>query len=403
MKLYFSDDELPSEKTATMFLAGPSPRHASVADWRPEALAMLEAMNFQGEVLIPIPRERFYGATQNTPDWTYVGQIAWERRAREFADLVVFWLPRHIDRSREDLGMPAFTTNFELGEDLGTGKVLYGRPDDAEKCRYLDARVETEGQQVYTRLDSLLEAATALLGKGLPRKRGECFVPLHIWKTPAFKAWYAELVNAGNRLEWARVVATVGKKATLSIPFATVLHAHVYVTAESRVKSNEVLISRPDTCAVAAIYRPPDGPDSIVLVREFRTSVRNTEGFVYELPGGSSLDALLDPRECARQELEEETGLHLDDLSRFQGVGQRQVQATLCTQACALFVVELSAQEYGILLRQAATGHALGEHGSSEKTYVELVSFDRIATLPVDYATLGMALEAAQALARKEA
>lgn len=403
MKLYFSDDELPPEKTAAMFLAGPSPRQASVADWRPEALALLEAMNFQGEVLIPIPKERFYGATQNTPGWTYVSQITWERRAREFADLIVFWLPRHIDRSREDLGMPAFTSNFELGEDLGTGKVLYGRPDDAEKCRYLDARVKSEGQQVHTRLDSLLEAASSLLGNGLPRKRGECFIPLHIWKTPAFKAWYAELVNAGNRLEWARVVATVGEKATLAAPFATVLHAHVYVTAESRVKSNEVLLSRPDTCAVAAIYRPADGPDSIVLVREFRTPVRNSEGFVYELPGGSSLNALLDPRECARQELQEETGLYLDDLSRFQKVGQRQVQATLCTHACTLFVVELSAQEYEILLKQAATRQALGEHGSSEKTYVELVSFDQLVTLPVDYATLGMALEAARVLTREKA
>lgn len=36
------------------------------------------------------------------------------------------------------LDLPAFTTNVEFGYWLHSGKVIYGRPDNASKIKYLD-------------------------------------------------------------------------------------------------------------------------------------------------------------------------------------------------------------------------------------------------------------------------
>ena len=56
----------------------------------------------------------------------------WERVGLSNATIIAFWIPRHLP------DMPAFTTNVEFGYWLHTGKVVYGRPNDAEKIKYLD-------------------------------------------------------------------------------------------------------------------------------------------------------------------------------------------------------------------------------------------------------------------------
>ncbi len=56
----------------------------------------------------------------------------WERIGLTNASVIAFWIPRHLP------DMPAFTTNVEFGYWLHTGKVVYGRPNDAEKIKYLD-------------------------------------------------------------------------------------------------------------------------------------------------------------------------------------------------------------------------------------------------------------------------
>lgn len=53
--------------------------------------------------------------------------------------------------------MPAFTTNVEFGYWLHTGKILYGRPDDARKIKYLDWLYETNmNSKPYNSLEELL-------------------------------------------------------------------------------------------------------------------------------------------------------------------------------------------------------------------------------------------------------
>lgn len=124
MKINYSDQEvIKGEKS--IFLAGPTPRGKDAKSWRKEACEILENLKFEGVVYVPE-----YSSWK--PKASYVDQAMWEREALTAATVIVFWIPRHLP------DMPAFTTNVEFGYWLPTKKVIYGRPDDAEKIKYLD-------------------------------------------------------------------------------------------------------------------------------------------------------------------------------------------------------------------------------------------------------------------------
>jgi len=117
-----------------IFLAGPTPRDPETPSWRPLAIEALKELEYTGLVYVP---------EVESPDigyYDYTNQVEWEWEALDRADAIAFWVPRKIDTSKPSLGMPAFTTNVELGLYLGKSpdKVFYGRPDDSEKNRYPD-------------------------------------------------------------------------------------------------------------------------------------------------------------------------------------------------------------------------------------------------------------------------
>lgn len=397
MRLVFSNNSLPTVVTKSLFLAGPSPRRPQVADWRHEALAILKELGFTGTVFLPVPNFLFYGQKDEAAaqSWTYDNQVGWEVLARQMADCLVFWVPRVVDRSEADLGMPAFTTNFELGEDLSSGKVVYGRPDDAVKCSYLDQRVTGIDERVHTSLRELLSDAVQRLGDGAERSGGEAQVPLHVWRSEAFQAWYSNLKVAGNRLDGAELLSCVfvGPKRHL---FTFSLKVRVWVASEQRHKSNEIIIPRKDVSAVFAFCGR--GPFArLALVREFRSPVSNPEGFLYELPGGSSSAPGVDPCVCAQQELSEETGLLVSEPHRFLRIGQRQLAATFATHRATVYAIELTPEEFAVLEGTEAKGTAFGA-GDSEQTYVITTTLAELPKLQVDYSTLGMVFEAATGL-----
>ena len=66
----------------------------------------------------------------------------------------------------------------------------------------------------------------------------------------------------------------------------------------------------------------------------------NAQGFVFELPGGSSLQPGVDCIDVAMDELEQETGIRLAR-ERFRRVGQRQVAATMIANEALLRVENL--------------------------------------------------------------
>jgi len=138
----------------------------------------------------------------------------------------------------------------------------------------------------------------------------------------------------------------------------------MHIKAEDRQKKNEVVILRGDVAAVV-LYHPHDF--KVVLVKEFRSPVRNTEGYVYELPGGSSTKD--EPIEqIALHEVEEELGFKLDP-ARLRSLGERQIGATMSAHTATVFVYELSTDDLVMLEKQEADNVVHGVAGDSERTY----------------------------------
>lgn len=146
MKINYSDQEV-IKGNKSIFLAGPTPRGQDVVSWRKEACAILEKMGFDGVVYVP-------EYSNWKPKDNYVDQAMWERKALTAATIIIFWIPRHMP------DMPGFTTNVEFGYWLHTGKVIYGRPDDAEKIKYLDWLYEIDySKKPFNSLQELLKQA----------------------------------------------------------------------------------------------------------------------------------------------------------------------------------------------------------------------------------------------------
>lgn len=150
MIINYSDEEVIKGKKS-IFLAGPTPRGKETLSWRKEACEILEREGFDGVVYVPE-----YSSWK--PKESYVDQAMWERMALIEATVIVFWIPRQLPN------MPAFTTNVEFGYWLHSGKVIYGRPDNAEKIKYLDWLYELDyGIKPLNNLEELLIGAVSKL------------------------------------------------------------------------------------------------------------------------------------------------------------------------------------------------------------------------------------------------
>lgn len=151
---YSNEEVLKGDKS--IFLAGPTPRSIDIKTWREEAIRILIELNFDGIVYIP---EREF----DNRNFDYNNQAGWEREALYNADIIAFWIPRSL------LTMPAFTTNVEFGYWISknSDKVVYGRPIDSEKNKYLDwlYEVETNKKPFETMEDTLKEAVKMVNGK----------------------------------------------------------------------------------------------------------------------------------------------------------------------------------------------------------------------------------------------
>lgn len=155
MQINYSDEDV-KKGIKSIFLAGPTPRDGNVISWRIEACKILKKLGFDGIVYVPE-----YSTWK--PKENYVDQAMWERNALKEATVIAFLIPRHLP------DMPAFTTNVEFGYWLHTGKILYGRPDNAEKIKYLDWLYELDYQlKPFNDLETLLEFAVRK--SNLPRE-----------------------------------------------------------------------------------------------------------------------------------------------------------------------------------------------------------------------------------------
>lgn len=149
MKTTYSNEPHKDWTGHSIFLIGPTPRSMSVASWRPEALLLLEGFGYRGTVLIPEWQK-------GIPQVNYMDQVEWEYAGTEKATVLAAWVPREM------INMPALTTNVEFGLYVKSGKFLYGRPDEAPHCDYLDYVYEREtGEKPFNNLAELMKAAIA--------------------------------------------------------------------------------------------------------------------------------------------------------------------------------------------------------------------------------------------------
>ena len=148
MIINYSNQKVIKEEKS-IFLAGPTPRSKDVQTWRTEAVEILKYLGFDGVVYVP-------ELENDDRTFNYDNQVWWEREALYNASIIVFWVPRNMKT------IPALTTNVEYGYWISKNpdKIIYGRPDDSEKNKYLDWLYEVEtGKEPINDLSNLLKEA----------------------------------------------------------------------------------------------------------------------------------------------------------------------------------------------------------------------------------------------------
>ena len=303
----------------------------------------------------------------------------WHDYALGIADVAAFWWPGNPD-SRLPQAMLAACEDSQ--------RAVLGAPPHAEE---LLGYADRHGIAAATTLDGMISAALGLIGSGARRTGGEREVPLPVWRSASFQRWYAAQTSARNTLVSARLAWTLRAGPGQGPLTYWALCVHIYVSAEDRVKSNEVVISRP----ISPSWRstggsPPSMTASSCWSGNSAVPPRLSDGFIHELPGGSG-DAGVDAREQAATETLEETGLAID-ARRIRRLGSRQLAGTMSADHARLFSAEISDDE---IIRPRATQDTPHGAGDTERTWVEVTTFGNIRTNHiVDWATLGMIAEA---------
>lgn len=385
MHVVYATEEAPEVVTKSIFLAGPSPRHPNHPDWRTDALGILEELCFDGTVFVPLPRDGQW-------NHSYDHQIGWETAHLNMADFIIFWIPRDLKK------LPAFTTNVEWGMWFDSGKAVLGYPQDAPKMDYLAYHARKQHVPIHYSMEDTIKDTLDRLGNGARRVGGEREIPFHIWNLRHFQEWYGKHKHAGNRIDGARVLWSFRTGPAKRFVFAYALHVNVYIAAEKRNKINEFIISRPDIATIVA-YRLHDkfADTEIALIKEFRSPARTDDGYIREVPGGSSWKPGVDPFETMAHELEEETGLAITEKSRIRRIGSRQLNGTLSAHVAHAFAIELTDEELEFLRQQQQEHIVHGVEADTERTYVEI---HRLSDLiegnsnAVDWSMLGMILTA---------
>ncbi len=376
MEVIYAQEPLPTKVTAAIFLAGPSPRDSETASWRDEFLAALEQAGFEGHVFVPLPRDGKFPPG-------YQAQADWEQQAQDQSDIIVFWVPRELEK------LPGFTTNVEFGQRVAGRNIVLGFPKGAPKTRFLSYLAERNFVEWSNDMGQVIQTALAKIGKGAERVGGECQVPLHIWRLAHFQSWLQAQKNAGNRLDGAKVELAFGVGPKKGFLLYWAIHANIHVTAENRNKTNEIVIGRPDIKHIVAYCR--NGNDllatKVLLVKEFRSTASTPDGFIREVPGGSGFKPE-QPKVTAAKEFFEETSIKIDP-DRLNEMPVRQLAGTTTAHKAHCFSVELTHEEMRIAEQQ--NGLPQGNASETEQTYVEVYRLRDLLQKPItDWSNLGM-------------
>jgi len=388
MKIVYSGENPPSAYRKSIFLTGATPRNTKTKSWRPDALKILGSLGYNGVVFVP----EFRNAACAKPpkEWTYEKQCDWEHKYLDAADIILFWVPRKLRT------MPAFTTNVEFGLYANSGKIVFGAPKNAHKMSYLKFASEKLMIPYSETLENTIAKALEIIGEGALRRNGECAVPLNIWRALSFQNWYRSQKAQGNKLEGANMMHIFHKVGqNKDIPWGWVMRPNIFVAKERRHKFNDPIVARPDISSVVLVKREPEPLNSkIVLVKEFRSTVSNKDGFVLEAPSGSSHDPYKDPAAVALDELEEETGFSLDQ-KRLKPIGLRQLSATFSIHKAHAYFAEITEEELKWFESRAGKLKINDKFETGERLSIEIRTAEEILKNDlVDWSNVGMILSA---------
>jgi hypothetical protein len=137
MILVYNQEHIPENCRYSIFLAGPTPRYSLTPSWRPHAIIEIAGLLKIPDVAVIVPENRDREIFKDVlAEDTYQAQVDWEQNCLDSCTAIMMWVPRDLKT------MPAFTTNVEFGLYIREQKFFYGRPDSAEKNRYLDRSYE---------------------------------------------------------------------------------------------------------------------------------------------------------------------------------------------------------------------------------------------------------------------
>ena len=188
-----------------IFLAGPTPRDKSVISWRIDAIEKLKELGFEGIVYVPE-----YEGLQGREDYT--DQALWEREALAEASVILFWIPRELEK------MPAFTTNVEFGYWINRNKIVYGRPDNARKIQYLDWLYDVDYmEQPYNNLNDLLKKSISIANEQHELRQNTTSLDELIEKAvPASSKFYEAIAKALTPIEKEYIIKYLQNKTCLN-------------------------------------------------------------------------------------------------------------------------------------------------------------------------------------------
>lgn len=151
--IVYAREPIPDE--AAIFLAGPTPRRADVASWRPAAHQALRSAGWDGIILNPESRPgttEFVALTEQQAEQQHL----WEWAGLDHAAAILMWVPRDVAT------LPGFTTNAEWGLYLHSGRLVFGAPAGAPHTRYLFRGCRLVGAPTATTLADTAAAAIRL-------------------------------------------------------------------------------------------------------------------------------------------------------------------------------------------------------------------------------------------------
>ena len=283
----------------------------------------------------------------------------------------------------------------ELGWLMESGRIVLGIPSETEEVRDLHIYAQVSHIPYYTTLFETLLEATNMIDAGAKRQNVEAAIPLTVWRTESFQEWLTSQKKAGNRLDDAHIewLGRVGPSE--SIVFFWIMYVKVWIQDEGRYKENEWIIGRPNISSILLYMPHPTDPmeTKIVLVREYRSPVSNSQAKIYELPGGSTFKSGVNPYTLAIEELQEETSFTLNEDHKLRSHVPRQLNGTLSTHKCHLFSLELTPKEMSDI--EKAVGKTFGNREDTERTTLAVMSLGELLRVDyADYATVGMIMQA---------